>query len=225
MPLDLESPRPRCETWEHAASVVQKNKRQGWKLLPNRPTKFCREGQKDPRLQERDFTQRKNNIYNFEIYTTGTSILKDHAERATCQNCSTCLTYCPRFRCLPRWQRNANILWYTSLRSDMPFKYTIPMPVSRPLKRTQQADTIHTAPRQHRRFGSTARNVRRLLARACRRLIDRIVCPHTSTLRRNRCWTRNLLERHGRIVRALEPVKAPVASCLESGGEGITRAS
>lgn len=55
LPLNLESPRSRRETWEHTASAEQKKKRQGWKLLVNRSTRFWHEGQKDPRLQDRDF--------------------------------------------------------------------------------------------------------------------------------------------------------------------------
>ncbi|KAE9373017.1 hypothetical protein N431DRAFT_337881 [Stipitochalara longipes BDJ] len=55
LPLHLETPHSRRKTWEHAASSEQKKKRQGWKLLENHPTRFWHNGQKDPRLEKRDF--------------------------------------------------------------------------------------------------------------------------------------------------------------------------
>jgi len=54
MPFDITVPGSRREIWALTASTEQKIKRQGWKLKDGYPTRFWREGQKDPRLQTRD---------------------------------------------------------------------------------------------------------------------------------------------------------------------------
>ena len=105
------------------------------------------------------------------------------------------------------------------------------------LKHTHNPNSIITTPRNNTSLhdlplhdclrGSLRRTTHpsRRNTRSRGRLINRIIRPHTSTLRCNSSWASNLLERNRRVIRALEPVEAEVAAWLEGRREGVASAA
>ncbi len=73
--------------------------------------------------------------------------------------------------------------------------------------------------------GTSTTSPSRSNTRSGRRLINGIIRPHTSTLRRDSSRARDLFESDRRVIRAFKPVKAEVATGFESRWEGVAGAA